>query len=135
MKISTKGRYSLKVMLYLANRYKDNEYISLNKIAKDEGISLKYLERLISVLNKKDFFLSSRGVDGGYKLKNDPSKYTIGDILKTAEGSLSPVSCLEHDFICPNSKNCKTFKIWKDLNDAINNHLNNVTLKDYMEVK
>ena len=131
MKISTKGQYSLKIMIYLANRYEDNKFISLKKISDDEGISLKYLEKLIAVLNKYDYFISSRGIDGGYKLKRHPKDYSVGEILSVAEGSIAPVSCVEHGFICPSKDKCSTYKIWNDLNDAINKHLNNKTLEDY----
>lgn len=136
MKVSTKGQYSLKIMIYLANRYEKDEFVSLKKISDDEHISLKYLERLIAVLNKKGYFITSRGTDGGYKLKKHPKYYSIGEILSVAEGSIAPVSCVEHGFICPSKDKCSTYLIWNDLNEAINNHLNNKTLDDYRkEVK
>ena len=133
MKISTKGIYSLKLMLNLANKYHNNKYISLKTIADEENLSLKYLEKIMLTLNKKDYFDTCRGIDGGYKLKYDPSKYSIGDIIKTAEGSIAPVHCVEENYSCPTKMGCSTFKIWKDLDDVINNHLNNKTLADYMK--
>ena len=133
MKISTKGMYSLKLMLNLANKYHNNKYISLKTIAEEEKLSLKYLEKIMLLLNKKDYFLTSRGIDGGYKLKYPPDKYLIGDIIKTAEGSIAPTQCVTNAFACPTKGGCSTFKIWKDLDEVINNHLNSKTLKDYMK--
>ena len=133
MKISTKGRYALVIMLELANKYDSNEYISLKDIAERKGLSLKYLEKLMLVLNKRDYFISSRGAEGGYKLKYDPSQYIIGDILRCAEGDIAVTDCVTHE--CLNHSNCKTYSLWKELNDLINNYLDSKTLKDYMEVK
>ena len=132
MKISTKGRYALVIMLDLAKEYENNSFISLKDIAEKENLSLKYLEKLMLALNKKDYFISSRGEKGGYKLKYDPSKYIIGDILRTAEGDLSVTDCVSDKHKCPNNHSCKTFPLWKELNDVINNYLDSKTLKDYM---
>ena len=77
MKISTKGRYALTVMIYLGREYINNNFISLKEISDSEGISLKYLEKIIINLRKSDFFITSTGKDGGYKLKREPSKYSI----------------------------------------------------------
>ena len=133
MKISTKGRYALVIMLDLANQYKDDNYVSLKDIAQKRNLSLKYLEKLMLILNKKDYFVSSRGVDGGYKLKYDPSHYIIGDILRCAEGDISVTDCVTHE--CLNHRHCKTYKLWKELNDLINTYLDSKTLKDLMEVE
>ena len=133
MKISTKGRYALVIMLNLANKYDTNEYVSLSDIANKEKLSLKYLEKLMLILNKKDYFISSRGVDGGYKLKYDPSHYKIGDILRCAEGDIAVTDCVTH--VCLNHHNCKTYPLWMELNNVINDFLDSKTLKDYMEVK
>ena len=92
--VSTKGRYALIIMLNLAKNYSNNTYLSLSDIAKSENLSIKYLEKIMSILNKNDFFITSRGVDGGYKLAKDPSCYKIGDILKAAEGNLELITCL-----------------------------------------
>ena len=133
MKISTKGRYALVIMLDLAEVYKSNEYISLKDIANKENMSLKYLEKLMLILNKEDYFISSKGSNGGYKLKYDPSHYKIGDILRCAEGSLDVTDCVSH--ACINHHHCKTYPLWKELNDVINNYLDSKTLLDYMERK
>ena len=128
MKISTRGRYGLTIMIDLAKNYEKNTYVSLKEIAEKENISLKYLERIISLLNKANYLETSRGVNGGYKLSKHPSEYKIGDILRVAEGSLAPVSCIES--FCSNKKNCKTYKFWEGLNEQINSYLDSKTL-DY----
>lgn len=94
MMVSTKGRYALRIMIDLAQHY-DGGYVSLSDIAKRQYASLKYLEAIVSVLNKAGFVESLRGKDGGYRLTRDPKEYTIGSILKLTEGSLAPISCSE----------------------------------------
>lgn len=133
MKISTKGRYALVIMLDLAEAYKNNEFLSLKDISMRENISLKYLEKLMLNLKKNDFFISSRGVDGGYKLSHDPSFYTIGDILRASEGDMSPVACINEHDTCSRKGICKTFGVWNDLNEVIENFLDSKTLADYIE--
>ena len=130
MKITTKGRYALIIMLDLANNYESNKYISLKDISNKTSISMKYLEKLMLNLNKSDYFVSLRGKDGGYKLKYPPEHYKIGDILKSAEENTTVADCVSKE--CPNKKNCLTFSIWDDLNNLINNFLETKTLKDYI---
>ena len=131
MKISTKGRYALVIMIDLAKEYNSGNYISLKEIAEKENMSLKYLEKLMLILNKADYFISSRGEKGGYKLKYSPDKYNIGDILRLAEGNLDVVDCVSSNG-CPNKHHCKTFSLWKELNDLINDYLDGKTLADYI---
>ena len=135
MKITTKGRYAVLVMLSLANNYKTGEFLSLKDISEREGISLKYLEKIMSDLKKEDYFLSSRGQVGGYKLKYHPSKYKLGDIINCVEKDMAPASCVKMDNLCDKQGICKTYPIWKDLNDEMTKYLNSKTLEDYMEVK
>ena len=132
MRISTKGRYTLVIMLDLAKEYNNNRYISLKEIAEKENMSLKYLEKLMLNLNKSDYLVSLRGEHGGYKLKHDPSYYKISDILKLAEGNIDVTDCVSKDHICPNKHQCKTFPLWKELNDVINDYLSSKTLADYI---
>lgn len=134
MKITTKGRYAITVMLYLANHYKEDSFLSLKDISEKEGLSLKYLEKIMLSLKKEDFFISSRGQEGGYKLSHQPSYYKIGDILKAAEKQIAPVNCVS-DNNCKKKSVCKTYPIWKELNDEIMNYLNSKTLADYIERK
>ena len=131
MKISTKGRYGLLIMLYLANNQEDR-FISLKEIAEKENISIKYLEKIMLNFKNTDYFIRARGVDGGYRLKHSPNKYIIGDILKNAEGNINVVECLNND-TCPKKTKCKTYKIWNDLNKVINDYLYSKTLDDYIE--
>lgn len=109
-------------------------YIALSDIAKRQNISKKYLEQIVSLLNKSDFLSSNRGFQGGYKLAKSPDKYTVGEILRITEGNLAPVPCLEQDPIqCERSAECVTLPIWQGLNDVINNYLDGITLQDILD--
>lgn len=133
MKISTKGRYALRLMLDLA-MYNTGECITIKTIAARQEISDKYLEQIITMLSKAGFVKSTRGAQGGYRLSKDPKEYTVGMILRTIEGSLAPVSCLDDDPIeCTRSNTCATLEVWKQLNDAINQVVDNITLADLVE--
>ena len=133
MKISTKGRYALRLMVDLALN-NTGEPISLKDIARRQEISDKYLEQIISVLNSAGFVRSVRGPQGGYMLKNRPENYTVGMILRLTEGSLAPVSCVEDDAPeCDRMDSCATMRVWKQLNDAINGVVDNITLADLVE--
>ena len=103
MKISTKGRYALRVMIDLALNGK-NQFISLKDIAKRQNISNKYLEQIISLLNKAGYLETARGNMGGYKLAREPKEYIVGDILRTTEGDLTPISCLNKNNECNRKK-------------------------------
>lgn len=133
MKISTKGRYALRLMLDLA-MYNTGECITIKTIAARQEISDKYLEQIITMLSKAGFVKSTRGAQGGYRLSKDPKEYTVGMILRTIEGSLAPVACLDDDPIeCTRSNTCATLEVWKQLNDAINQVVDNITLADLVE--
>lgn len=135
MKISTKGRYALRMLLDLAEHQNDG-YIALKDIAKRQEISKKYLEQIIPILNKSDVLNANRGYQGGYRLAKDPSKYTVGDILRLTEGSLSPVACLDHNPIeCERSADCMTLPIWKGLGKVINEYLDSITLQDILDMQ
>ena len=133
MKISTKGRYALRLMIDLAENSSGNP-VSLKDVAKRQGISDKYLEQIISVLNKAGYVRSVRGAQGGYLLKSDPETYTVGMILRQTEGSLAPVSCIEDDeIICDRQEQCVTSIVYKKINDAISNVVDNITLQDLVD--
>ncbi|HKM05038.1 MAG TPA: Rrf2 family transcriptional regulator [Lachnospiraceae bacterium] len=133
MKISTKGRYSVRVMLDLALN-NTGEYITVKQIAERQGISEKYLEQIIAVLNRAGYVKSVRGAQGGYRIAKDPSVFTIGMILRLTEGSLSPVACLDDDVNeCERCDTCETLQVWKDLSVAINNVVDHVTIADLLE--
>ena len=115
MKISTKGRYAVRLMLDLA-MHNTGEAVSIKDISKRQGVSDKYLEQIISVLNKAGYVRSIRGAQGGYMLKKDPKDYTVGMILRLTEGSLAPVSCVDDDdMVCERENGCVTFYVWKKL--------------------
>jgi len=134
MRISTKGRYALIIMMNLADKYKEDKFVRLSEIAKQEELSLKYLEKIIPSLNNKDFFITSRGSDGGYKLKRNPKDYTILEILEASEGDLSPVECITKND-CNRKSICKSIGFWKELDGVINDYLDSKTLEDLMEGK
>ena len=128
MKISTKGRYALRLMLDLAVNF-TGDYITIKTIAKRQEISEKYLEQLITQLNKAGFVKSARGAQGGYMLAKTPEEYTIGEILRIMEGNLAPAPCIG-DVPCLRASECVTLEIWQQLQDAINNVIDNITLAD-----
>lgn len=133
MKISTKGRYALRMLIDLAEHGNDG-FIALKDIAERQGISKKYLEQIVPVLNKSDILQTNRGFQGGYKLAQSPDKYTIGKILRLTEGSLAPVSCLDQNpNQCERCNECITLPIWQGLNKVINDYLDNITLQDILD--
>jgi len=133
MKISSRGRYAVRIMVDLAV-HNTGEYTKVNQIARRQDISEKYLEQIISVLNKAGYVKSTRGAQGGYKLARDPGAYTVGMILRLTEGSLCPVACLEGDMNeCERCDTCETLDVWKQLNAAINQVVDGVTIADLAE--
>ena len=133
MKISTKGRYALRVIIDLAEQNK-SEYIPLKEIATRQGISLKYLESIMTVLSKNNYIEALHGKGGGYRLNREPSDYKVGEILRLIEGTLAPVACLECGAKpCENASNCKTLPMWEKLNAMINDYLDSVSVADLLE--
>jgi len=133
MKISTKGRYALRLMLDLAMNGRD-ELVRIRTIAERQQISEKYLEQIISTLNRAGYVKSVRGAQGGYRLAKAPDEYTVGMILRLTEGSLAPVSCLEdEENQCPRCEECVTLEVWEKLKEAIDNVVDNITLADLVE--
>lgn len=133
MKISTKGRYALRLMLDLALN-NTGEYITIKSIAARQEISEKYLEQIISLLNRAGYVKSVRGSQGGYRLMKDPSEYTVGMILRLTEGSLAPVDCVEaatND--CARCNGCVTRGVWAELYDSIKSVVDRITLKDLVD--
>lgn len=132
MKISTKGRYALRVMIDLALNSKGN-YITAREIAKRQEISNKYIEQIIAMLNKAGYLEAARGNLGGYKLSKKPNEYRIGDILKATEGDLTPMECLTEEGKCKRQKDCKTYSFWQGLDNVINDYVNSKTLEDLIK--
>lgn len=135
MKISTKGRYALRLMLDLAMN-EDGNVVRIKDIAARQDISDKYLEQIISILNKAGYVRSTRGPQGGYTLKKEPKDYTVGMILRLTEGSLAPVTCVEEDaVVCEREAACATMEVWKRLNQAISGVVDDMTLADLVEIQ
>jgi len=130
MKISTKGRYALRLMLDLAE-HNNGEFITLMDIAERQEISEKYLESIVSILSKNNLLISLRGKGGGYKLARDPEDYTVGSILRLTEGSLAPVSCLEGEVNnCDRASYCQTLQMWEGLSKLVNDYFDGITIAD-----
>lgn len=133
MKVSTKGRYALRMMLDLAQN-SSGVPISLKDIAARQGISDKYLEQIISILNKAGYVRSIRGAQGGYLLRREAKDYTVGMILRLTEGSLAPVFCVDGDEVeCERQDSCATVVVWDKVNTAINDVVDNITLQDLID--
>lgn len=132
MKVSTKGRYALRMMLDIALQDQDHP-IALREIARRQEISVKYLEQIAGVLSRAGYLKSIRGPQGGYALTREPGEYTVGDILRQTEGSLVPVECLETEKnLCPRAERCATLRLWKELDQAVRQVVDHRTLEDLM---
>lgn len=126
---STKGQYALRAMADLASH---DGWVSLGDVAKRQNISRKYLEQVISLMNKAGYVQSQRGKGGGYQLTRPPSEYTLGQILRAAEGSLAPVGCLDctRGHICPIVDTCSVIPVWRELGRVTSEYLDSKTLAD-----
>jgi Rrf2 family protein len=133
LKISTRGRYALRLMLDLALNESDGS-IPLKSIAERQGISEKYLEQIVSALGRAGFVRSTRGIQGGYRLAKPAEDYTVGMILRLIEGSLAPVACMEDEpNRCPRNEQCATLDVWKQIDDAVNRVIDHITLAELAE--
>lgn len=132
MMISTRGRYCLRVMIDLAEHQGDG-YIRMKDVAERQGISLKYLEKILPVLAKNNIVDGIQGKGGGYRLSRLPEDYTLGEILRLTEGTLAPVSCLECGAApCDRAADCRTLPVWTELDRRINEYLDSVTVADLL---
>ncbi len=133
MKISAKSRYALRLMLALALQ-EPGVNLSVKTVAENEGISEKYLEQIIPVLVRSAYVRSVRGAKGGYHLVKRPEEYTVGMILRTVEGSISPVSCMDDEVNqCARCHECVTLDLWEQVDLAISNVVDHVTLADLVD--
>ena len=133
MKISTRGRYALRMLIDLA-KHENCGFVALKDIAARQNISKKYLEQIIPIFNNSDILKTARGSQGGYRLSRSPEKYTVGEILRLTEGNLAPVDCLTQDPIeCERSVDCPTLPVWQGLNRVINEYLDSITLQDILD--
>lgn len=133
MKISTKGRYALRIMIDLALHDK-GEAIPLKEISERQGITLKYMEQIMPLLTRAGYVRSFRGNNGGYLLSKQPADYTVGDILRTTEGPLAPIACLEDaPNQCGRKESCATLEFWEGLWRTINDYVDATTLEDLLD--
>lgn len=133
MKISTRGRYAIRVMIDLAE-HNNGEYIPLMDIAKRQEISEKYLESIVAALSKNKLVNAMRGKGGGYRLAKAPDAYSIGSILRVTEGSMAPIACLEDEpNLCERAATCRTLKMWQDFYKLTHDYFENITLQDLLE--
>lgn len=133
MKISTKGRYALRLMLDLAQN-NTGDMIRIKDISERQNISEKYLEQIITMLKRADYVKSLRGAQGGYRLAKAPEEYTVGMILRLTEGNMAPVACLEDETNqCLRATSCVSLRLWTMLDDAIKGVIDHVTLQDMLD--
>lgn len=133
MKISTRGRYALRVMVDLAEHY-GSAYIPLKEIAARQEISQKYLEGIMADLSKTDLLEGLHGKGGGYRLARAPEDYTVGEILRLTEGDLAPISCLEKGAApCERANRCRTLSMWKNFYKTINAFFDGITLAELLQ--
>ncbi len=132
MNVTSKGRYALRVMIDLA-QHPDEGFVSLKTVAERQGISMKYLEMIVSCLKKAELVESTRGKEGGYRLSRSPADYSVGEILRCLEDNLAPVSCIKDGEIqCDKAAACVTLPMWKELDELTNTYLDGVSLQDLL---
>ncbi len=135
MMISTRGRYALRVIVDLAENSVDG-YVPMREVAERQGLSLKYLERILPLLVSEHLVEGVHGKGGGYRLSKAPSNISVGEILRITEGDIAPVACLENNAVkCEHINDCRTLPVWKGLNDRINEYLDSVSIADLMKDK
>ena len=136
MRLSAKGEYGVRAMIYLAFNYGDGP-IPLSKIAVGENISRPFLEQIFGILRRKGLIYSTRGVKGGYNLALPPEKICVGDIVRALDGPITPVDCLSKEKKavdrCAKVDFCLARNVWEKLGDHINHLLNNISLQDMIE--
>ena len=132
MNVTSKGRYALRVMLDLA-QHPDEGYISLKTVAERQDLSMKYLEAIVGALKKAGLVDSSRGKEGGYSLLRPPEEYSVGEILRSTEDKLAPVSCITAEGVaCAQASACLTLPMWRELDELTNAYLDTVSLRDLL---
>ena len=135
MLISTRGRYALRIFIDLAE-HNDGNYIPMKEVAARQGLSLKYLERILPVLAKNKLIVGIQGKGGGYRLSRKPEEYTVGEILRLTDGNLAPVSCLECDAkVCERASECRTLDMWTKFFKLTNEYFDGITIADLMKKK
>ena len=132
MKISTRGRYALRVMVDMAE-HDNGMHIPLKDIVARQSISQKYIEGIMTDLSKAGLVDGLHGKGGGYRLKRAPDMYSVGDILRVTEGDLAPIACLEKNApVCDKMGECRTLPMWKRFYKIINEYFDGIKLSDLM---
>ena len=133
--ISTKGRYSIRILLDLAEHGSSGGYTPMKEVAVRQEISLKYIERILPPLKNAGLTASTHGIGGGYRLNRDPEQYDLWEILRVTEGELAPVSCLQTDASpCQRAGECRTLSVWQGYYDLTRKYFSGITLADLMAV-
>ena len=135
MMISTRGRYALRVLADIAE-HTDKKYVPMKEVAQRQGISLKYLERILPVLNQHGYIEGVQGKGGGYRLIKEPKECRLGDILRLTEGDLAPVACLGKDAEpCERAAQCRTYPVWVEFYQLVNEYFDGKTLADLIHTE
>lgn len=131
MKLSTKGEYATRAVLYLSQRY-GGEVVQIHEIARHEKIPIKYLEQLLLTLKNAGVLRSKKGVKGGYYLARSPEEITLGEVVRIMDGPLAPIRCVSKNFYerCPEEPNCGIRNVWLEVRNAVANILDNTTFAD-----
>ena len=133
--ISTKGRYSIRILLDLAE-HRNGGYIPIKEVAARQEISLKYVEKLMPALKNAGLIDSTHGIGGGYRLTREPDEYTLWEILRLAEGDLAPVACLqENAAACSRAAECRTLPVWEKYYELTKDYFSGITLADLMNTQ
>jgi len=135
MRLSTKGRYGVKAMFDLALNSSSEKTVTLRSIAERQGISEPYLEQLMSGLRKAGLIKSVRGAQGGYMLSSSPEKITVGDVIRTLEGSMAPTECVDEsaNFECNEASCCVTRMVWQKIKKSVDEVIDAITIQDMLE--
>lgn len=132
--ISTKGRYSIRILLDMAE-HRNGEFIPMKEVAGRQGISLKYIERLMPALKAAGLVESVHGIGGGYRLTREPEEYSLWEILELAEGDLAPVACLQPEApVCQRADECRTLGVWQDFYDLTRDYFSRINLADLLDM-
>lgn len=133
MKLSTRGRYGLRAVHYLAEN-EDKGYISVSDISNALKLPDNYLEQLIRILKNNDLVVSQRGARGGYKLSRSSSEISVGDVLRVLEGEMTSSQCVADRKNCDN-EDCEAYYVFTKIDNAINDAVNSITIKDMVDEK
>jgi len=132
MKLSTRTRYAMRAMLELAANYGKGP-LQTRVIARQQDISVKYLEQLMATLKSAGLIRSQRGVKGGYVLARPPDKIKLSDVFDVFEGPVVTVECVANENYCTRAADCIARQVWSEVQRAVKNVLRSITLKDALD--